>query len=165
MSDYLCVNAWIFIRKTRYVSIYLSETPVGIQLLRRGTITSGSGSLMLIYLCRYLGTYYLTIQMLIIISIIVASYLYVSTVLFVSTPKILRCQDVSKKVLGRYIHRLPEIIYVSSISIIIPASYSCIICFVGQDFKMSRCQDVSEKILGRYIRRLQDITHVSTISR
>jgi hypothetical protein len=66
-------------------------------------------------------------------------------------------QYVSEKVVGRYIRRLRDITFVSTISIIILASYLCtnrIIRFLGQVFKMS-CRNYYD---GTY--RLLDIAYV-----
>ena len=70
-----------------------------------------------------------------------ASYLYVPIICTICLgAKISRCQYVSEKVLGRYIRRLRDITYLSTISIIILASYLfVIVVLLGSLARFLRC--------------------------
>ena len=64
--------------------------------------------------------------------------------------KISRCQDASEKVLGQYIRTLCDFTYVSTISIIILASYLYVlIVLLGSLAKISRCLQESIRTIPK----------------
>ena len=100
--------------------------------------------------------YYLPIiQML--VSIIQLWYLYVPIIGTICLgAKTSRCQYVSEKVLGRYISRLCDIIYLSTTSIITLASYLYVlVVLLGSLAKFLRC------LQEKYYDGTYDITDIS----